>query len=112
MSGVTGDKARKKRTAAHLQFWDQFPPSRREILMTLVKALNLLSTALPIALESVGKEDVETQMAFWADFGQFERETDLTGLRFDPHALSRKLADWAEVAHIRIEKTTGDVDAE
>ena len=72
----------------HIQFWEtaQFAPSREDALRTLALALDLLYSALPLALKTVG------------------------GLsEIDCAALREKLSDWAAVARERIGTPRGEI---
>ena len=99
----------------HIQFWEtaQFAPSREDALRTLALALDLLYSALPLALKTVGGCAPHEQLKFWWDFIEFEKETDVDGhgglSEIDYAALREKLSDWAAVARERIGTPRGDI---
>ncbi len=100
----------------HIGFWEDHSPSRSDALLYLYRALNLLSDALPLALQEIGNQALEVQENFWRSYLDFDREAD-----FDLHllgsdgstkaeALAMLFVDWAEVTHLRISKRTGSLN--
>lgn len=102
----------------HLQFWEtaQSAPLKNDALWILSHALDLLSSALPLALKGVIGAAPHEQLKFWWDFIDFEKETDMDGhgglCEIDADDLCRKLSGWATVARERIETPRGSLNDE
>ena|ERR1022692_1182768 len=103
----------------HLQFWHKRGPSKRDALLVLMKTLELLSEALPIAMRHVAQENLETQEEFWSAFVEFRRRTDFSyhaAERFPTMERSRAIGElieeWREVVECRVSTPSGDLDEE
>jgi hypothetical protein len=96
--------------------WDRTPPSRRDALCVLMRTLDLLSEALPLALRTVGSQSFDVQERFWRSFHEFDRHTDVSdaGHNGDETERIRAMADrlegWREVIEIRIGKPKGTIE--
>ena len=94
-----------------ISFWEESAPSKRDILVNLMRSLSLLSEALPIAMRHISKESIETQANFWCDFADFDRLTDITtwatGETEYETALAEQLEDWRQLVECRISKPAG-----
>ena len=93
-----------------MQCWAQFAPSRDDLVEGLVRCVALLASALPVAVKHIGTEDVETQLEFWRDFTDFDRQTDLSINGMD--ALSKTLSEWHEVIDLRRQIKVGPLAGE
>lgn len=106
----------KMKDYRHLQFWEHADssPSKNDSLWILAHALDLLSSALPLALKGVVGAAPHEQLKFWWDFIDFEKETDMDGhgglSEIKCAELCDKLSDWASVARERIRTPKGDLD--
>ena len=109
-------KLRPYQEKHQLRTWDKQVPSKRDVLLILMKTLELLSEALPVALEYIGTKPHAVQLEFWRSFTSFDRHTDLTfianGKSYPDDELlayNAVLEDWRQLVECRVDIPTGEL---